>query len=368
MKSDILEIDEFPRATVRAAGVEPDEQSGPRKRSSINIPLNLDKLARLPEPIRDDVTWFHSYCSAQGYTKEDCVEAISYSWPNIFKLFHGEYEGSLENVCRAIRSFRKTILARSKIQNAEFVPNRNSQLIFNALDYALHANVIALILGETGLSKSISLPVWRDKNNHGKTTLIELAPGATSSRRIARSVCEGIGASIGKNTDAMWEAIYKAFNPNRMLIIDEAHFLFPHSQSNPIPLEALRRLHDRRKCAIALVASYRFGADLQSAKYHFEQLLGRSFTTVLHDEFEAREVRPILEQYLGRPSEKVLDTALAIANNTLPEHPGRLRRLVEVLRLASKIAAKDQAKMSEKHFLEALSALHQLRGSTKERV
>lgn len=331
--------------------------------SRINIPLNLANWRDLALDLQPDLLWFHQHLLDKEMTLEEAATAVGYDKNNVYQVLKGIYAGNYENFCKRIRSYRKIAEGRAKIQNAEFSPNRNTELIRNALDYTMSSNTICLITGETGLSKSMTVEAWRSDNNHGRTVVVsatEICPVKGSIQAVAKAV------GVNKNGSIIYmrDSIHRAFNKNRMLVVDEAQNLLPDDKrSNPRALEFFRRLHDATKCGLALVASVRFEQQMAQLHYHFEQVLGRIGLKVrLYPELNEADVEPIVSQYFAVVTQQVMQTSLLIVNDKEPDFRGRIRALVEILRLTSRIASKDQSRPTETHFLKALQLRKQLQG------
>jgi DNA transposition AAA+ family ATPase len=327
--------------------------------SRINVPLNLDNWRTLPDAIKSDVVWFHQHTLDQHMSWRDCAEALGYDQSTVFRVLKGTYEGSWDNIARAIRSYRKLILARGQIQRAEFVETRIASMIFAALDYSLANNSIALITGESRQGKTVAAREWRDRNNHGRSVYV-IAPAYGGTKALLRDIAAAVGVSRNLPATQMQESIIRAFNKNRILIVDEAHRLLPGDRrSNPVNLEVLRDIHDRTDCALALIATARFETELRRGEYMYEQLIGRIGMPVrLPKQLREDDILPIVNQYIPRPSRAFLDQALAIANA-----PGRLGILVETFRAASRLARKKNQRLAEEHFDAALKLRRKMEGA-----
>ena len=105
------------------------------------------------------------------------------------------------------------------------------------------------------MGKTFCAEQWRDRNNHGRTVMVEVPPiGGTKA--FMRSLCGAVGVNKNLSMDLALDALLRAFNPNRMLIVDEARRTLPSDTSgdpNPARLETIRYIHDRTKCAVALL-------------------------------------------------------------------------------------------------------------------
>jgi DNA transposition AAA+ family ATPase len=325
------------------------------------IAINLDATRHLPQDQQDEIIWFHQHmidsrigCAAAG-------QLINYDASVVSRVLRGSYAGDYAKVCQAIRSYKAIHGERLEIQNHNFAETRTTKLIWQGLSYALSNNSITIIQGESRMGKTCAALAWRDANNHGRTVYVE-APvnGSLSALTIAIAGCLGIGRR--NNDELSREAIYRAFNQNRMLIIDEAARLVPGSANTmPRALEFARSIHDRTGCGLALISTSRFGMALDKSQYQWEQLVGRVGMPIrLFRKAEREDVLPILIQYIPEPTEPVVEMALDIANK-----PGRLGILVETLKIASKIAAKRKVKLSEEHFKTALRTRQEMMGETK---
>ncbi|MBC8094354.1 MAG: AAA family ATPase [Akkermansiaceae bacterium] len=328
--------------------------------SRINIPLNLENWRALDQETQNELLWFHQHALDQKLTLKDCGAALGYDGSTVFRVLKGTYEGSWKNVVEAIRSYRKLVLNRATIQKNEFSENGLTRLIYAGLDYALANNSITLITGESRQGKSITVRNWQQANNHGRSVLIT-APAFGGTKGLLRDICETCGQGKNKSTPDAHAAILRAFNGNRILIVDEAHRLLPGDRrSNPVNLEILRDIHDRTGCALALIATARFDAELRKGEYMFEQLIGRIGMPIrLPRKIKKTDISPIVSQYVSRPSDALLDICNDIANK-----PGRLGIMVETLKVASRIAKKKSAKLDESHIFSAIKLREQMQGET----
>lgn len=356
------------RSTTIARAEAPDaldrEPSAAQLMPRINIPVNLENWKHLPDEVSAKLLWFHQHLIDANISYKGAAKGLGYDTTVVFRALKGTYEGNWEKIAAAIERYQRETRNRSKIQNVEFVHNRNTKLIFDALDYAVASRTITLIIGESGMSKTMSGMRWRDEHNSGRTLFITVPPICTS-KTLLKELCDAIGAK-GTSTVQMLDKVKKALNKGRTIIADEAHRLLPaNNRSMPLGLEILRDLHDKTGCGLALIATARFGDDLTGSEYQFEQVLGRiGMPTRLFREIRPSDIKPILEQYFHTVTEFIMDASLAIANNIMPEIKGRIRALVEVLRHASRISADERGnkKMTEQHFKKALGVRKQMMG------
>jgi DNA transposition AAA+ family ATPase len=324
----------------------------------INIPLNLSNWKSLPDDIRLTLLWFHQFIIDHKYGWKEASAAIDYDNSVVFRVLRGEYEGSYINVCSAIRKFRKREETPLTLKKHLFVKNPISQLVFNGLSYALNNQSVCLIVGESGQGKSVAAQAWKQENNHGKTVMV-IAPAYGGTKALLHEIGRAVGANVNLNCYKLHEAILDAFDESRILVVDEAHRLLPSADSTKaVSLEILRDIHDRKGSGLALIATDRFRTELKKGRYMFEQLIGRVGRPIrLPAKITAEDVDPIVRQFAPRPTEALLTLCADLA-----EKPGRLRIMVETLRVAAKIAAKKNVKLDDTHVLLAKKIREEMQG------
>lgn len=328
--------------------------------SRINIPLNIENWKSLDADTQAELMWFHQHCLDAKLSLKESGQALDYDESTVFRVLKGTYEGNWKNILAAIRSYRRITTERGTIQHNEFSETPVTRLMFAGLDYAVANNSMTLIVGESRMGKTVTAKAWRDRNNHGRSVYV-IAPAYGGTKALLMDIAGAVGVNRNLSIATMHQAILRAFNKNRILIVDEAHRLLPNDRrTNPVNLEIIRDIHDRTGAAVALIATQRFDAELKKGEYMFEQLLGRIGMPVrLPRTLKHGDLEPILKQYLPRPTQKVMETALTVANEL-----GRLGILVETLKVASRIAGKAGEKLKEEHFFKALALRRQMMGET----
>lgn len=326
----------------------------------INIPINLHAWRDRPATEQDLLLWFHQHILDEGLTWREAQEAIGYDRTTVFRILKGTYKAeSWDKAIRSIESYRKIATARGTITRAEFVPNGISRMVHAGLDYAVANNSITTIIGESRQGKTIAARAWATENNHGRTVLVT-APPVGGTKMLLRVIAAKCGINRTQSIVALAEGLHRAFNRNRILIIDEAHRLIPSDSRtlNPASLELLRDLHDQTGCALAFIATARFSERIKTGSYQFEQLIGRIGMPIrLPKTVSKKDVHPIITQYIPEPTPALLDTLITIANA-----PGRLGILSETLKVASRIAAKAKQPLTETHITRAVQVRKEMSG------
>lgn len=337
-----------------------DQAAASSAHSRLNIPLNLENWKNLDEDTRSELLWFHQHCLDERLSLKEAGHAMDYDESTVFRVLKGTYEGNWKNILGAIKSYRRIVGERGTIQRNEFSETPITRLMFAGLDYAMANNSITSIVGESRMGKTATGRAWRDRNNHGRSVYV-IAPAYGGTKALLTDIATSVGVNKNLSIVATHQAVLRAFNKNRILIVDEAHRLLPNDRrSNPVNLEIIRDIHDRTGCAVALIATQRFDTELKKSEYMFEQLIGRIGMPVrLPRRLKDADIEPIVRQYLTRPTIKVMETALQVSNEM-----GRLGILVETLKVASRIATKSGDKLREEHFFKALALRKQMMGET----
>lgn len=329
-------------------------------RQGINIPLNVENWKHLDEAVQAELLWYHQYLVTNLIPQSEIPSTLAYDYSTIFRVLKGTYTGNWGNIAKAIRGYRKLIEQRGKIQKTEFAENSITKEIFAALDYALANNSLTTIEGEAGTGKTVASKEWARLNNHGKTVWIE-APVIGGASAFVRDLAKEVGVSPNQPINDVARALYKAFNKNRILIIDEAHRLLPGDMrtANPQKIEFPRSLHDRTGCAVAFMVTKRFSEALKKGTYQYEQLVRRIGMPVKllrpakeneKPTIKRKDILPIVKQFVKEPAEPVMDILDKIANA-----PGRLGIMVETLKAASRIATVDKEILDEVHIQKAIA-------------
>lgn len=329
-----------------------------RNGARVNIPLNLGNWRHLPEEVQAACLWFHQHVLDQRLTWAEAAAALNYDQSVVFRVLKGTYSGSWPNVVQSIESFQRIAEERAQITRSVFVENAITRMVFAGLAYALANNSITVITGESRMGKTVASKRWRDLNNHGRSVFVTVPPYG-GAKGMLRAVAAALGINRNENALGMIDAIYKAMNPNRILILDEGHRLLPSGRSGSAnALEILRDIHDQTGCAIGILATARFDRELRKGEYMFEQLLGRIGMPVrLPPKIRREDIQEIVSQFIPDASDEVMDVAERIANQM-----GRLGILVETLKAGSKLAARAKQRMSGTHFLKALAIRQQMSG------
>lgn len=303
-------------------------------RDLINIPDNVlqDAIRAYPQEAQDALQWAFTYGRQEldGSRSELC-EKLDVDWTTLWRVAMGKYGAGIDGVIQKILDLQRRVRESGQ---AGFVQTLVSRKIFETLDYALAGDVnggkIVMISGGTRRGKTEIVRQWARLNNHGRSVYID-CPAAGGLRALVQEIAEATGVNKSRRTADLLERVINSFNRRRIIIIDECLRLLPNRRSDrrPVELEFLRRLHDVKRCAVALIATPTFEHEMESGwlRAYLEQLVGRiADPLVIPEKVMQAEIREICRAYNPAPDQPFLTLAHHIANE-----PGKLGVLFELL-------------------------------------
>ncbi len=158
----------------------------------------------------------------------------------------------------ALRDFQDRYEAEVR---SEFVLTTIAKEVFETLDHALEIGKMVVIEGESGSGKTTAVEAWC-AIHQGEVRFVSLS-GITHKTGFFQKLATAIGlaASKRKATD-MQVKVEEFFRKTRlMLVIDEAHYLWPQherSHSNPELVDWVNTALVNRKVPVALICTDQF--------------------------------------------------------------------------------------------------------------
>ena len=161
-------------------------------------------------------------------------------------------------MANAAREYQKTYEARVR---SEFILTTIGKEIFETLDYALAIKKMVVIEGESGSGKTTAVKAWCDMHQ-GQVRFVSLS-GITNKTGFFRNLATAIGlAASNRKASDMQGKVENFFRKTRlMLVIDEAHYLFPQhqrSQSNPELVDWVNTALVNQHVPVALMCTDQF--------------------------------------------------------------------------------------------------------------
>lgn len=275
-----------------------------------NINLGIEKYSNEEQQL---LRWFWNYGITDMYGSTTALcKSINKDWTVILKVFQGNYDAKLDNICDAIQHLRKTYDG-----GTTFISTEVTEKIMEALDYARDFAEMVTITGSAGRSKSHTAEHWTSRNR-GRGKYIRIF-SKSNVRTIAIDICKACGISTnGKTTSELKTSLLKALDYKTLLILDEAGHMLPSGRnSKGGNIEFIRDLYDACGCGVALIFT---GVYLEDMKFgtnaaYLQQYIGRSsFNVRIPDQVLVSEIKSIVGRFRENPPNNILTLAHKIAN------------------------------------------------------
>ena len=190
-----------------------------------------------------------------GFLIELCIN------PKLVIEFKGSKSSSLPPYVGIIDALRK-FQDRSEAEiESDFVLTSIAQEVFESLDHALAIGKMVVIEGESGSGKTTAAEAWCAQRQ-GETRFISLS-GITHKTGFFRKLATAIGLAASKRKGSdMQVKVEEFFHKSRlMLVIDEAHYLWPRLQqreSSPVLVDWINTALVNHQVPVALICTDQF--------------------------------------------------------------------------------------------------------------
>lgn len=200
-----------------------------------------------------------------------------------------------------------------------------SRMVFDELDFANETRSFVLIEGREGIGKTEAAKLWC-RQRPGRAVYIRLE-SSTDEASLYRSIAREIGSphQYARSVFDMRARIQDALQPGHlMLVIDEAHFLWPQSKSVRVPrrVDWLRTALIDFDVPVALISTPQFFTDqcqrFRNAGWNSNQIERRlSRLVLLPESLPAQDARAVARSYFpGVSAEQLKRLAFAALATT----------------------------------------------------
>ena len=206
------------------------------------------------------VAWtleFSTHCEEElaGFLTELCIN------PKLVIEFNGSKSASVRpyvEIIDALREFQDSYEAEIK---SAFVLTTIAQEVFETLDHALSIGRMVVIEGESGSGKTTAAESWCAQHQ-GEARFISLS-GITHKTGFFRKLASAIGLAASKRKGSDMQVKVEEFfrKTKLMLVIDEAHYLWPRLQqreSSPVLVDWINTALVNHNVPVALICTDQF--------------------------------------------------------------------------------------------------------------
>jgi DNA transposition AAA+ family ATPase len=224
--------------------------------------------ASLPDDQRSAIRWMHNHCAELDLDLDQAAEKIRYDKSNLWRVFHGKYEGNLTKVVKEITEYRRLYEIRNQGAKLAYIETALSKKIARVCDAALEFQRIAFIIGDSQIGKTTALEQYTKDHNHGSTVMIRMPTGGTITHFLF-NLATALRISPTQSEKHLTTRIMAAFDDRMLLIVDEAHqsCYAKSERAGTRSIEFIRELHDTRKCGVVISATRVFDHEMEQGRF-----------------------------------------------------------------------------------------------------
>jgi DNA transposition AAA+ family ATPase len=252
------------------------------------------------------------------------------SYTSISNYLNYRYEGDLQDLEKDIRA----VLRRNEdlsTRRDEFCRISTSRAIWQVLKFCHEKGKMGAVIGPSGVSKTLTASKYQEENRNA--VIITANPTRMSLHKIIKEISYKVGSVTGRSSNEIFDGINeKLRNSEKLLIIDEAHFLDWQS------FEAIRGIYDAIGVGVVYLGMPKLYSQMRGNKsYLWDQILSRISISRSVGKIEKEDVKLISDSIHPGLPKSCLNYLHEVA-----QRPGKLRVLVELLKQAVEVSKKEK--------------------------
>ncbi|MCM0757372.1 AAA family ATPase [Sporomusa sphaeroides DSM 2875] len=283
--------------------------------------------------VREQVT---AYLAANPDTsQEQLAKMAGFSSAALSQFMSGTYTGKNENVARKLMAAIGAEVKRQEailtVKEPEIIETATMREIWFGMEYARDRSDVIVVYGPPGIGKTCTLR--RYANENPSTLLITASPNIANGIEIMEEILEALGKKAEGGKRLKQKTVINALlRSNRMIIIDEAHFLTFKG------LETLRTIFDATRCPLVLCGNPKIMEMItERNKSITGQFFSRAVRIALENRIKMEDVKRIILQNGVTLGDDCLQELLKVANTI-----GALRVMTKLFLFAWTISNRQQ--------------------------
>jgi len=239
-------------------------------KNDFNDDLNDDLSSGYNEDLHRE---FVAFKNSSGISIQKIGLKIKKSPATISQYISKKYPGDVKGLESLIETFlrRESGIEEVKVSTRAFQNTSISTLIWETLQFADFLKKMGVVLAPSGSGKTVTCLEYKAKNP--STILITADPTNRTPAQILRLMLKDVGLSKASSIGQMlYEICDRLKGTNRLVIVDEAHFLVWES------FEILRKIFDHSGVGVVLCGQERL----------YEQMKGQAQRAYLYDQIFSR--------------------------------------------------------------------------------
>lgn len=289
----------------------------PFKSEGISEP---DRAKRYDEDLHER---FICWKEQNGISLRKLAPMLRWSYTSLGQYINYKYEGDLQVLEKDIRILLRRKEDPDLTRADEFLKISTSLIILEVLQFCHEKGQMGAIIGPSGVSKTRTAKQYQKKKK--EVVLITADPTKKNLSSILKAIANRVGSAIGTSSyEILNSIIEKLRNTDRLLIIDEAHFLQWEA------FETVRTIYDQTGIGICYLGMPKLFVQMKGRKgYLWDQILSRISINRSISRIEKEDVKLIADSIHPGLPKNCVSYLHEIAGK-----PGKLRVVVELLKQA----------------------------------
>lgn len=272
---------------------------------------------------------FIFWLDTSGHSQVHVASMLGRSSASVSQYVNKKFEGDLAEFEKDIESLlRREEDLQIPLKDPDFVMTTVARVMWSVLQLSGESQDPSIIIGPSGIGKTQVLNEY--KRRHRSAILVTADITTKSVGSILWLISKKIGAATFRSNSILLNKIVDSLKGSkRLLIIDECQFLTWEA------FEAVRKIHDCAKIGVVYVGMERLYSQMRGGNkaYLFDQIFSR-IGPRCHVKYIVKEdVRLIVNNICPGLNERCLEYLFKKATQ-----PGKLRSMVKVVKLASRIS------------------------------
>lgn len=291
------------------------------------------------EPIYDNDLHerFVKWKEKSGTSLRKLAPMLKRSYTSLGNYLNYKYEGDLKDLERDIRTLLDRKEGRgAKVKEERFLQTPVSTMIWEVFQTCHKKGKQGALIAPSGFSKTWTALAYQEKNP--STVLITASPTRRSLSSILHAILYKVGGG-GASTrldDVLYVVIDRLKGWDRLIIIDEAHFLKWES------FELVRTIYDETKTGFVYLGTPKLYSRMRGERnYDWDQILSRLSIRRTLSEISYEDIKIIANEISPGLPKNCLDFLFQTARE-----PGKLRIVVDLLKKAMEFHEVEGAKLN----------------------
>ena len=277
---------------------------------------------------------FRDFIEKNNISQRQAADGIGKSATTINQWLNDKYSGDIPSLEESIRRYISRETNRLKLREMPILPTENFTRIKNSLSIGHEDKSIVLIVGESGLGKTVALRSYNDENPHSS---IYIEVNDTYNKKIMlKEIARSLSIdTLGNVSDLSYRIVNRLNERDYLVIIDQADYL------KDGVLELLRHIvKDKGNSSLAICGLPRFVYRIDNIRNDHDQIVSRIGIYYSAKVMKESDVKKIMEALWPEIKKDVVKEAAIFASGSF-RVLGNLIKHVQRYLIANRLTSPD---------------------------